>query len=70
MDELYRGHRIAIRLIDGHHVARVTAATGKVIPISARVSEAEGAEACMLMARSMLGRYLGYVSGGGTPPVQ
>jgi len=63
VDEVYRGHRITIRIIDGQHVARITSASGRVLPISPRVDDPDGATACMEDAKAALTRYLNYVRG-------
>jgi hypothetical protein len=65
VDEVYRGYRIAIRLIDGHWLARVSEPGGRTAPVTAKVSEQQGELACAELARSRVDKYLAYI---GEPP--
>lgn len=67
MDEVYKGHRIAIRLIDGELVARITQASGREVPVTVKRPQADGPTACMAAAREALSSYLNYMNGSRLP---
>ena len=64
MDEVYRGYRIAVKQHNGW-IARVTHVRGPYIPLDARATEKEGAEACLARARILVDRYIAFLAENG-----
>lgn len=64
MDEVYRGYRVATKLVTGTWTARVSQARGPVVPVTARATEAEGEAICMARTRAAIDRYIAYLADG------
>jgi hypothetical protein len=63
VDEVYKGYRIAIKPTECGWCARAQAARGPLVPVKATSSMAEGAEACLVRARTAVDRYIAYLAG-------
>lgn len=64
MDEVYRDHRIATKLVAGIWTARISHVRGAAMPLTAQASEVEGAAVCAARARRTIDRYLDYLANG------
>ncbi len=63
MDEIYRGYRIAItrRGPTEGYSARITRASGPLVPVVAGATALEGEDVCLTRARAALDRWLSFL---------
>jgi hypothetical protein len=62
LDEIYKGHRIAIGAVaDGSWRAKISRVTGHPVPYSTTATAEEGEVACAARARAKIDAYLRFL---------